>query len=79
MKGAIAFISAFLIFLAATLASPPLPPGRQLYSLLGVQEVSEPVLGVPATTLVCAAFNGVVYGIIVWLTFTAIENTRKPL
>jgi hypothetical protein len=79
MKGAIVFISAFLTFLAATLASPQLPPGRQLYSSLGVQEVSEPVLGVPATTLVSAVLNGAVYGIIVWLTFTVIQKTRKPL
>jgi hypothetical protein len=77
MKGAIVFVSTFLIFLAITLASPELPPGRQLYNLLGVQEVSEPVLGVPATTLICAVLNGVFYGIIIWLTFTVIQKARK--
>jgi hypothetical protein len=79
MKGAIVFVSTFLIFLAATLASPQLPPGKQLYSLLGVQEISEPVLGVPATTLVSVVLNGVVYGIIVWLAYSVIQKTRKPL
>jgi hypothetical protein len=78
MKGAIAFIATFLIFLAATLASPQLPPGRKLYSMLGVQEVSEPVSGVPATTLISAVFNGLVYGIVVWLIFTVIQKARKP-
>jgi hypothetical protein len=74
MKGAIIFIIAFVIFLAATLAYPELPPGKQLYGLLGVQETSEQVLGIPATTLVCAIFNGVVYGVIIWLIFTALQK-----
>ena len=69
-EGAIVFLVVFFAMLAFTLASPNSPPGRQLYSLLGVPETDYPVLGIPATTLVCAVFNGVVYGVIAWLIFT---------
>lgn len=77
MKGAIVFLSVFIIFLLATLAYPDLPPGKALYQLLGVPETDYPVLGVPATLLVKAILNGVVYGIIAWLIFTVAHETRK--
>ena len=76
MKGAIVFVVAFIIFLAATLAYPELPPGRQIYDLLGVEETTEPVLGISVTTLVCAIFNGVIYGIIIWLVFTGLRKAE---
>jgi hypothetical protein len=38
MRGAIVFLVVFLAFLAATLAYPDMPPGKQLYGSLGVQE-----------------------------------------
>jgi uncharacterized membrane-anchored protein YitT (DUF2179 family) len=76
MKGAIVFVVAFIIFLAATLAYPALPPGRQIYDLLGVEETTEPVLGISVTTLVCAIFNGVIYGIIIWLIFTGLRRAE---
>jgi len=77
MRGAIIFLTVFIIFLVITLAYPNLPPGRQLYNLLGVPETAYPVLGIPVTTLVSAVFNGVVYGIIVWLIFSLAEKGRK--
>jgi hypothetical protein len=46
------------------MAAPSIPPRRELYDLLGVPDTDYPVLGIPATTLVIAVFNGVVYGII---------------
>ena len=76
-EGAIVFLIAFLVLLAVTLGSPNIPPGRDLYRLLGVPETDYPVLGVPATTLVSAVLNGVVYGIIVWLIFTIFRRTTK--
>jgi hypothetical protein len=69
MRGAIIFLIVFLAMLLITLGAPGIPPGKGIYNLLGVEEVDRPVLGVPATTLVVAVFNGVVYGIVVWLLF----------
>jgi len=76
MKGAIVFVVAFIVFVATTLAYSELPPGKQLYDLLGVQETSEPVLGISVTTLVCAIFNGVIYGIIIWLIYTGLRKAE---
>jgi len=69
-EGAIVFLIAFFAALFATLASASIPPGKALYGLLGVPETDYPVLGIPATTLVLAVFNGVVFGVIAWLIFT---------
>ncbi|MEM1607247.1 MAG: hypothetical protein QXW55_05205 [Candidatus Bathyarchaeia archaeon] len=77
MKGAIVFLSVFIIFLSSTLAYQDLPPGKALYQLLGVPEADYPVLGVPATLLVEAIFNGVVYGVIAWLIFTIAHEAHK--
>lgn len=77
MKGAIIFLAVFIAFLAATLAYLDIPPGRALYQLLGVPETEHHVLGVPATLLVEAIFNGVIYGIIAWLIFTLAMKYRK--
>ena len=76
-EGAIVFLIVFVVLLAATLAYPSIPPGRDLYGLLGVPETDYPVLGFPLTVLVSAIFNGVVYGIIVWLIFTLFRRTTK--
>jgi hypothetical protein len=54
---------------------PTMPPGPQLYSLLSVPTTDYPVLGVPATTLVIAVFNGGVYGIIALLAYTVLNKT----
>ncbi|MEM1601966.1 MAG: hypothetical protein QXY30_02010 [Candidatus Bathyarchaeia archaeon] len=77
MKGAIVFLSVFIIFLLTTLAYQDLPPGRSLYQRLGVPETEYPVLGVPATLLIEAVFNGVVYGVIAWLIFTVSHGMQK--
>jgi len=77
MRGAVIFVLAFLLFLFVTLAYRELPPGRAIYGLLGVPEIEEPVLGIPATTLVVAVFNGVVYGFIVWLVFDILGKVLK--
>jgi large-conductance mechanosensitive channel len=52
-----------------------LPPGRQIYDALGVEETSETVLGIEITTLVIAVFNGVIYGVIIWLISYVLEKT----
>jgi hypothetical protein len=77
-QGAIVFIIVFLILLLATLAVPNIPPGEMLYGLLGVPETDYPVLGVSATVLVIAIFNGVIYGVIAWLIFTFGKKLIKP-
>ncbi|MDH7478106.1 MAG: hypothetical protein QHH17_06985 [Candidatus Bathyarchaeota archaeon] len=69
-QGAIIFIVVFLILLLVTLAVPSIPPGETLYALLGLPTTDYPVLGVSATILVIAIFNGAIYGVIAWLIFT---------
>jgi hypothetical protein len=81
MRGAVIFVIAFLIFLFVTLNYKELPPGRALYGMLGVEDVEEEVQGIPATLLVVAVFNGVVYGFIIWLIqdilFKVLKLDRK--
>ena len=77
MKGAIVFIAAFLLFLVITFGYASLPPGRQIYDAIVGVETDYPVLGIPAPTLVAAVFNGVIYGIIIWLVYTIIERLTK--
>ena len=77
MRGALVFLAVFAIFVIITLGSPTLPPGPQIYELLNVPTTDYPVLGVPATTLAIAIFNGVVYGIIAWLIYTVVDRVTK--
>ena len=77
MRGVVVFLIVFIVFLAVTLGYPEFPPGKALYQLLGVPETDYPVLGIPATLLVEAIFNGVVYGVIAWLIFTLVMKKRK--
>jgi hypothetical protein len=78
--GAIVFLIVFFVLLLATLAVPGIPPGKQIYGALGVAETDYPVLGVSATLLIEAFFNGVVYGVIAWVIFTFGSNAmrKKP-
>ncbi|MCJ7760422.1 zinc ribbon domain-containing protein [Candidatus Bathyarchaeota archaeon] len=77
MKGAIVFLVFFVLFTAITLQYATLPPGRELYKILKVPDTDQPVIGIPATNLVIALFNGIIYGIIVWLIFTILDHSRK--
>lgn len=77
MKGALVFLAVFIILLAATLVYNDLPPGKQIYGALNVPIIDYPILGIQATTLIEAVFNGVVYGIIAWLIYTIIERAMK--
>lgn len=74
MRGAIIFIVAFLVFVAATIGFPSLPPGRMIYDAAGLPETDYQVLGISATLLFAAVFNGVVYGVIAWLAYTLAER-----
>jgi hypothetical protein len=78
--GALVFLIVFFVLLLATIAMPDIPPGKQIYETLGVAETDYSVLGVSATSLIEAIFNGVVYGIIAWLIFTfgSIAMRKKP-
>jgi len=70
------FLAVFIILIVVTLQYPDLPPGLQIYYQLGLPETEYPVLGLPATTLVIALFNGILYGVIVWLFFTFAEKAK---
>jgi hypothetical protein len=78
MKGALVFLAVFIVFLAATLAYPDLPPGKQIYGALNVPTTDYPVLGIQATTLIEAVFNGVIYGIIAWIVYSIVARMQKP-
>ena len=52
-------------------------PGRQLYNLLSVPDSNYAVLGIGATTLVIAVFNGLTYGLVVRIIYTVAERTQK--
>ena len=79
MKGALVFLVVFVIFVVATLgAYSTLPPGWEIYSALNLPpDVDYPVLGIPATDLIVAVFNGVVYGVIVWIIYSIIARVTK--
>jgi hypothetical protein len=77
LRGAIVFLVVFLLFVVITLAYPTLPPGPAIYNMLNVPTTDYPVLGIPATTLVIAIFNGVVYGVIAWIIFSIANMGTK--
>jgi len=74
LRGAIVFLVAFLIFLVITLGFSSLPPGQMIYDAAVGAETDYEVLGIPASLLVVAAFNGVIYGVIIWLIYTLAEK-----
>lgn len=82
MRGAIVFIVAFIALLLATLGYPSLPPGQMIYDAVIAAETDYEVLGINATLLIIAVFNGVIYGVIAWLIYTLVDKagviSRKP-
>ncbi|UCH31791.1 MAG: hypothetical protein JSV05_09975 [Candidatus Bathyarchaeota archaeon] len=75
MRGAIVFLAAFVIFLVVTIGYQDLPPGRLVYDTLGLPETFDyDVLGLDASVLIIAIFNGVVYGVIIWFIFWLLEK-----
>jgi hypothetical protein len=78
MKGALVFLAVFIIALLATIAYPDLPLGNQIYNALNLPKPDYSLLGIQVTTLIEAVFNGVIYGIIVWIIYTIVDRaTRK--
>jgi len=72
------FLIVFAIMLLVSLAVQGIPPGETIYDLLGAEETDSEVLGIGATTLVEAVFNGVVYGVIAWLIYSVyVAMTKK--
>lgn len=78
MKGALVFLASFIVFLVITLVYPVLPPGIQIYGALNIAQSNYPVVGIPITTLACAVFNGVIYGVVIWLIYTLLSRDQKP-
>jgi hypothetical protein len=74
LRGAIIFVAAFLIFLIATIGYSDLPPGKMIYDAVIGAETDYQVIGVSATLLTASVFNGVIYGIIIWLAYTLAER-----
>ena len=57
-----------------TLGYADLPPGRMIYDAAVGAETDYAVLGIPATQLVAAVFNGVIYGVIIWFVYWLAEK-----
>jgi len=77
MKGALVFLIVFFGALVVCLGNAWIPPGRTIYGVLNIPETAYPVLGVPATTLTIAVFNGIVYGVVVWVIYSLTLGRRK--
>lgn len=77
MKGALVFLIVFAIGVAISLASPGIPPGSQIYYAVGGVDIDYPILGIPVATLVPACFNGIIYGIIVWIIYSVVFGRGK--
>jgi hypothetical protein len=74
LKGALVFLGAFLVFLVISLGYPGLPPGRQIYdSAIGV-ESDYSISGTPVTLLAIGIFNGVIWGIIIYIVFWVLTS-----
>jgi hypothetical protein len=69
VKGAIVFLVAFLLFLVITLGYSGLPPGRQIYDAIVGAESDYLVSGIPVTALAIGVFNGVIYGVIIYVVY----------
>jgi hypothetical protein len=81
LKGAIVFLAAFLLFLAITLGYNGLPPGRQIYNAIVGVDSDYLVSGIPVTSLAIGVFNGVIYGVIIYVVYwilTSYVFKRKP-
>lgn len=82
MRGALVFLGVFVIVTLISIAMPTIPPGLQIYEALNVPLAEYPVGGIPASTLIIAIFNGVIYGVIAWIIFSiadrAMKKEKKP-
>jgi len=74
LKGAIVFLAAFLLFLVISLGYSGLPPGRQIYDAVVGTESDFEVSGTPVTLLAIGIFNGVIYGIIIYIIFWVLTS-----
>jgi len=74
LKGAIVFLAAFLLFLVISLGYAGLPPGRQIYDAVVGTESDFDVSGIPVTLLAIGIFNGVIYGIIIYIIFWVLTS-----
>ena len=69
LKGALVFLAAFALFLVISLGYADLPPGRQIYDSVVGAESDYLVGGIAITPLAIGIFNGVVYGVIIYVVF----------
>lgn len=78
MRGALVFVAVFIVFLLATISYTGLPPGGQIYDAFNFPSTNYQVFGsISVRSLASAVFNGVIYGIIVWVIYTLAERTMK--
>jgi len=51
-----------------------MPPGGPIYPVLNLPMTDYALLGMPATTLIIAILNGVIFGIIAWATYAILDK-----
>jgi hypothetical protein len=74
LKGALVFLAAFLLFLVISLGYSDLPPGRQISDGIVGAESDYTVSGIPVTLLAIGIFNGVIYGVIIYIIFWVLTS-----
>jgi len=77
MRGALVFLAVFIVVTLISIASPTIPPGLQIYQALNVSYTDYSVGGIPASTLIIAVFNGMIYGVIAWIIYSIADRAMK--
>lgn len=77
MKGALVFLAVFVVVFVITLSYPTLPPGLDIYHLMGQPDTDYQILGIAAPTFAAAILNGVIYGVIVWIIYSIAARATK--
>ncbi|MDI9644887.1 MAG: hypothetical protein QFX35_06695 [Candidatus Verstraetearchaeota archaeon] len=77
MIGALVFLAAFFVSLVLTIFNPSIPPGLSIYSALGFPETDYLIFGYPVPIFAASVFNGIIYGIVVWLFYSIVNAATK--
>lgn len=70
------FLAVFIVVTLVSIASPTIPPGPQIYDAIAPR-VDYTIGGVQVWILVSAIFNGVIYGVIVWIIYSIAARATK--
>lgn len=77
MKGVSVFFAVFIIVLVISFGYSGIPPGQQIYDVIGGTDSNYLILGLSVATLVPAIFNGVVFGAIIWAIYSLSTPSKQ--